>query len=281
MFELLLKRNPNLSVVNALRICECKITREKKTKRGTERSILDFFLVCDQILPLVSRMVVDEKGEIALTKYRRRNIVKTDHHMLKIELDLTFHNEKKHEQTDMFNLLNKVCQQNFGEKTTNTNVFSKCFESDESINIQFKRWHRRLVKALHRSFREIRIKDDQKKQSQVDILLNKKRVLLKKKELEKKDKIEFKNLNDHIVKECEDMEYQKLTKVLGSIESDSGDTNTTNIWKEMRRAFPKKTKPMPTGMKNVEGKVLTNPEEKKKVILDHLKHRMRKRTAKK
>ena len=66
-----------------LKICEGKIAREKKTKRGTERSILDFFLVCDQILPLVSRMVVDEKGEIALTKYKRGIIVKTDHHTLK------------------------------------------------------------------------------------------------------------------------------------------------------------------------------------------------------
>ena len=33
-------------------------------------------------------------------------------------------------------------------------------------------------------------------------------------------------------------------------------------------------------MKNFEGKIITNPEEKKKVILTHFKHRMRKRPMK-
>ena len=33
-------------------------------------------------------------------------------------------------------------------------------------------------------------------------------------------------------------------------------------------------------MKNFEGKIITNPEEKKKVILTHFKHRMRKRPVK-
>ena len=68
MFEKFLKRLSHLNVVNALKPCEGKITCEKHTSRGTERSILDFFIVCDQILPLVSRMVIDEKGEFALTK---------------------------------------------------------------------------------------------------------------------------------------------------------------------------------------------------------------------
>ena len=37
---------------------------------------------------------------------------------------------------------------------------------------------------------------------------------------------------------------------------------------------------MPTGVQNVEGKIITNPNEKKKVILDHFLHRMRKRPVK-
>ena len=63
-----LVKNLNLSVVNALEVCEGKITKERHTKNGIERAILDFFIVCDKMLPLVKRMVVDEKGESALTK---------------------------------------------------------------------------------------------------------------------------------------------------------------------------------------------------------------------
>ena len=37
----------------------------------------------------------------------------------------------------------------------------------------------------------------------------------------------------------------------------------SNIWRQMRKSFPKKTKPFPTGVKNVEEKVITHPKEKK------------------
>ena len=45
----------------------------------------------------------------------------------------------------------------------------------------------------------------------------------------------------------------------------------------MRKAFPQKNKPLPTGVKNISGKVITNPNEKKKGIFEHFAHRMRKR----
>ena len=47
IFQTLLERNQHLSVVNALKVCDGKITREKNTIKGTERRMLDFFIVCD------------------------------------------------------------------------------------------------------------------------------------------------------------------------------------------------------------------------------------------
>ena len=58
-------------------------------------------------------MVVDEIGEIALTKYRNGNIVETYHNMLTLEINLTFHKAKDHERTEVFNLRNTNCQQIF------------------------------------------------------------------------------------------------------------------------------------------------------------------------
>ena len=94
-------------------------------------------------------MVIDESGKFALTKYRKGNIVKTNHNMLKLKVNLTFHNEKKHERREVLNLRNKLCQKDFNEKTSNTDQFTTCFEGEESIDIQFNRWHRRLLKVLH------------------------------------------------------------------------------------------------------------------------------------
>ena len=48
----------------------------------------------------------------------------------------------------------------------------------------------------------------------------------------------------------------------------------------MRKSFPRNSKPIPTGVLNVEGKLITNPEEKKSVTLNHFENRMRKRKVK-
>ena len=68
--------------------------------------------------------------------------------------------------------------------------------------------------------------------------------------------------------------------MLGNWENDSGVTNVTNMWRQFKKAYPKNTRALPTGALDIEGKIVTNPEQKKKVILEHFTHRMRKRPAK-
>ena len=62
-------------------------------------------------------MTIDTKGEIALVRYRNK-VVKTDHKMLKLEVDLTFHKEKKHDRVVVFNVRNEKCQKIFYEVTS-------------------------------------------------------------------------------------------------------------------------------------------------------------------
>ena len=281
IFEKFLLKNSHLSVVNALSLCEGKITRRAHVRNNIKESILDFFVVCNQILPLVAKMVIYESGEVALTKYRKGNIVKTDHNMLKLEVNLTFHVEKEHDRREVFNLRNKICQQDFKEKTSNTEQFTKCFEGRETIDIQYKRWHRRLLKALHTSFNKIRIQDrGKKKKLKIDDLMERKKIILKKKKLDQTDQKEIDDLDEAISEECADKEFDKISNILKDLENDSGVTNVTNIWRQFKKAYPTKTKPLPTGVQNIEGKIIINPKEKKKVILEHFRHRMRKRPVK-
>ena len=49
--EEFLKSFPALNVVNTLQSCNGFITRQRKTTVGEEKSILDLFIVCQQILP--------------------------------------------------------------------------------------------------------------------------------------------------------------------------------------------------------------------------------------
>ena len=113
--------------MNATSKCEGRITRERNTTRGAEKAILDFFIVCEKMFPLVSKMVIDEKGEKDLVRYKGEQIVKADHNMLKLELNINIHEKKDHNRIEMFNMRNKICQKQFKEFTTNTNRFTKCF----------------------------------------------------------------------------------------------------------------------------------------------------------
>ena len=65
--------------------------------------------------------------------------------------------------------------------------------------------------------------------------------------------------------------------MVGELETGSGGTESTNVWKQFQKAYPKKLKPIPTGIKNINKKVITNPEEKKEVTIKHFEHRMRTR----
>ena len=236
-----------------------------------------FFVVCEQVLPLVSKMTIDSKGEMAMTRYRGR-IVKSDHRMLKLEIDLKFHKEKEHSRVEVFNVRNVKCQKLFYEFTSRNNIFSSCFSSpDEDLNVQFNRWQRKLNKANNSCFRKHRVsKDDIKNQSILDDLLTKKKTILRKKVLTQEDDESIDKIEREITEEISDKEFEKLENVLG----DLGTDTNTSIWKEMRKAFPSKNKPLPTGVMNNHGKVITHPKEKRDVTLAHFEHRMRKRAVK-
>ena len=61
LFQQFLERHKNLTVVNALSLCQGLITRSRKNKNQVEESVLDFFVVCDRVRPYVTKMVIDDK----------------------------------------------------------------------------------------------------------------------------------------------------------------------------------------------------------------------------
>ena len=87
-----------MTVVNALNICEGAITRKRVTECLNEKSILDIFIVCEQVLPHVTKMHVDEQGEYQLTNFYGKNhkgkVTTTDHAKIELDLNLKFEVQK-------------------------------------------------------------------------------------------------------------------------------------------------------------------------------------------
>ena len=71
-----------------------KITRQRKTSISNEEAILDLFIVCEKVLPLIKYMEVDEKGEYGLTNFKGikngMKVTSSDHNATILRLDLSF-----------------------------------------------------------------------------------------------------------------------------------------------------------------------------------------------
>ena len=59
-----LERMSHLTIVNTLSLCEGSITRMRKTTRGVEKSILDFFTVCNKMLPNIFKLLARKNTHV-------------------------------------------------------------------------------------------------------------------------------------------------------------------------------------------------------------------------
>ena len=92
-------------------------------------------------------MVVDEVKQYGLSNYFYRNGIShkkdSDHNTLilylKIRLPVPV-NERK----EVFNFKNLDCQETFFKLTNNTTTLSECFETDENVENQSKKWFKHL-----------------------------------------------------------------------------------------------------------------------------------------
>ena len=94
-----LSRNPRLSLINSLPICEGSITRMRTTTRGVEKSILDVFVTCNKVLPYILKMKIEEKRENVLTNYHAiktvGRVIESDHNNCELEINLLFSTVKQ------------------------------------------------------------------------------------------------------------------------------------------------------------------------------------------
>ena len=165
LFEEFLARQKQLTVVNSLPLCEGLITRVRMKDGKEEKSVLDFFVVCSRILPHISRMKIDDDKNHILTNYKParkgKKATDTDHFTEILDVDLEVVPEKP-QRREIFNFKNKKAQEIFKEKTSKTEEFSKCFQTNYSTEEQIDQWRNVLNKHCKMAFKKIRINPKKK-----------------------------------------------------------------------------------------------------------------------
>ena len=59
-----LEKFPHLTVINSTKLCEKVITRTRVAGGKLEESVLDFFVTCGKILPLIEKMEIDDINKL-------------------------------------------------------------------------------------------------------------------------------------------------------------------------------------------------------------------------
>ena len=100
---------------------------------------MDFFVVCDKVLPLVEKMIVDEARQHVLTNFNPIRTggksVESDHNTEILKLNMQYQGGKK-ERVEIFNFKNPECQENFLFLTSQTKKLLECFNQNTSFEFE-------------------------------------------------------------------------------------------------------------------------------------------------
>ena len=276
LFQEFLERNPQITVVNALPLCKGLVTRKRISKGKHEESVLDFFLVCHRVLPYVSNMVIDESKEHILTNYQSAryggSAKDSDHFTQYMDINLKIISEKP-ERIEFFNFKDEKSQQIFQKLTSETEVFTKCFQDNASLDVQVENWRKALNSHCKKAFKKIRIRKKALKpvNSIISKLIDQRNTLSK----EENNKSKVKAIEEEIaIKEAE-VNRDKIVKNFKKLSENPDNINMKHMWKMLKSLWPKQTGILPTAKRNHRGKIVTSSKEIKSVLSKEYKDRLR------
>ena len=171
----------------------------------------------------------------------------------------------------------------FKSKTTNTNKFTKCFETDGNIREQGKKWLKLLDNTIRECFRKVRVTDSKgKKRSKVQMLMDERKELRKKivnaisveEEHKLEDDIDI--VEEQISNECAHKHFELIKTHVKEATGKDGKVDTGKVWK-MRKKLCPRPKEILSVKKDKEGNRVTDPNKIQGIYSegykDRLKHR--------
>ena len=286
-FQNFLKEHQNITVVNSLPLCQGLITRNRNKDGIIEKSVLDFFLVCNRVLPYVTHMKIDEQKEHVLTNYTRMKIdgkvTESDHNTQYMDLNLEFENMKP-EKREILDFKSIKGQEKFKRTTSESGKFTNCFKSNSPLEIQIENWREILRSTCYESFPKIRL--NKRKKIKVNPEISK--LIKLKNRIAENSRKEFYCSDDF-------NEIEKINKKISNIEAAENRNiimknfkfysenpekiQMSKMWLLLKKIWPKHNS-LATAKKNHLGKIISNPKKLKSLLLKEYRERLRSRPVK-
>ena len=155
-----------MNLLNNHKKCKGVITRSRIAKEKVEKSVIDFVIVCENVISFFKNMVIDEEKINSLTNFKSKKPGKkatvSDHNSIFIDFHINAEQKGK-ERITKFNYRDETALKMFKSKTTNTKKLSECFTTEDSLENQTNKWIKCLKSFIQQSFQKIRINKSKKK----------------------------------------------------------------------------------------------------------------------
>ena len=167
----------NLVIGNSTELCQGTITRSRKTINGHEKSVLDYFVMCQDLFSLLRSMKIDEARTHVLTRYSKQNgqyfVTKSDHNLLYCHFNQCWSNKKIEEKSryEIFNFKSTSGIEKYKELTS-SNTLTQCFKGGDFIK-ESNKWLKEFKNILQRSFKKIRITKPRQKSEVLSLMREK------------------------------------------------------------------------------------------------------------
>ena len=126
-------------------------------------------------------MKIDEDRKNVLTKFvktkGKSNKIESNHNPMILEVNMSWSSKGVIERTEIYNLKNKSCQENFYSFTNNSDMLTNCL-INKDVRTGGKLWMKHLKFAIMQNFRKIRMNDMKqgKANREIEILLAKRKL---------------------------------------------------------------------------------------------------------
>ena len=289
LFDIL--KRQNLVIVNATEKCEGIITRYKKTVKGVEQSVIDYFVVCQELYKNVLKMQIDDKRQYVLSRFykykTKTTTVESDHNILILYLSFKLNQKIQKERREIYNVRNESYQKIFNENTSNNPKLIKILQN-ANIYTAGAKWIKEVNHLVAISFKKIRISNIKPKPNMniVNLLKMREKFKLTLSKLNNDDEktiSEVRQKLDGIENEIADIKAEENFKLIKEhvehLIDDTENLNSIQMWKLKKKLCPFKSEP-PMAKKNKFGEIVNKPVLLKELYENTYKERLRHRSMK-
>ena len=282
----------NLKIANAEEMCKGLITRERVVEKKTEKSIIDYILMCEKMQKYLKEMRIDDDRIHVLHRHIKTKsgtkMITSDHNILFSRFCITFNRRSRKIRNEFFKFKCEESKKKFLEETSSNSRLSSCFSSSNDFESGANRFFKRLKGLLHKCFKKIRIKTGRSKDAGDDTIQGKLKLRTelrlfimnnKCKIAEQIAKAKLGKIEDELAGETADRNAEYVKDILQNVETSEGSFSHSGFWKIKQKLSPVSADP-PMAKHDNTGNIITAPGALKKMYIEHYQERLKQREMK-